>query len=180
MRLVNVVGGGDLGASINLREFVHICDLPEQDYEPEIYPGVKFKIEPDLPTILLFRTGKYHITGGKSIDEIFTTHNKLIELVESKLGITVNHDSTPDIRNLVYVVDYGRELELNQLAVALGLEDVEYNPEKHPSVHYSPEGGGHLMAFRTGKVILTGVSDPDHSHQIVDDFVSRLDSLFES
>lgn len=179
MDLVNVVGGGDLGASINFQDLMNSRDLPEQDYEPEIYPGFKFKLEEDKPTILLFASGKYHITGATSIDELQGTNRALKDFIESELGIEVNSVSSPDVRNLVYVINYGRELDLNELSIALGIEDVEYNPEKHPSLHYSPKKGGHLMVFRSGKIILTGVKSSDEAKNIVDHFTSRLDSLFD-
>lgn len=179
MDLVNVVGGGDLGTSINLHYFADTQELPSQSYEPEIYSGLKFKLHEDKPTILLFSSGKYHITGATSIDELHETHKSLKEFIESELSVELDEVTGPDVRNLVYVVDYGREVDLNGVSIALGLENIEYNPENHPSLHYTPEKGGHVMLFRTGKIILTGVKNANTAKTIIDQFTNQLDSLFD-
>jgi len=178
MDLVNVVGGADLGVSIDLHNLADTSDFPEQDYEPEIYPGFKFKLNENAPTILLFSSGMYHMTGAKSIDELQKTHDSLLDFIESEFNIELNEVQDPDVRNLVYVVDYGREVDLNRISVTLGLENVEHDPKIHPALHYNPENGGHIMLFRTGKIILTGVRSSDTAGTIIHQFTNQLDTLF--
>ena len=179
MRLVNVVGGGDLNIPINLHQFASKYNLPDLDYEPEIYSGVKFKLNEDGPTIMLFRTGTYHITGAKSINDLHATDEQLISFIRDNVGLGSEQPTGPEVRNLVYVQDYGQELDLNELSVGLGMENIEYDPDVHPSLHYNPKKGGHLMIFRTGKLIFTGVADTSEAHQIVNEFLEKLDSMFD-
>ena len=64
-----------------------------------------------------------------------------------------------EIQNFVFTATIGRELNLNALAIGLGLEHTEYEPEQFPGLVYRPLSGScTLLIFATGKIVITGVT----------------------
>ena len=61
----NVVVKGDLHIELDLEMLSVGIGLEKCEYNPEQFPGVIYRSERG-PTILIFRTGKYLITGAKS------------------------------------------------------------------------------------------------------------------
>ena len=69
IKLQNIVASADLGKSINL-ELVASLMGENAYYEPEIFPGLIFKMDQPKVVLLLFRSGKVVCTGGKSEEMI--------------------------------------------------------------------------------------------------------------
>jgi len=69
IKLQNIVASADLGKSINL-ELVASLMGENAYYEPEIFPGLIFKMDSPKVVLLLFRSGKVVCTGGKSEEMI--------------------------------------------------------------------------------------------------------------
>jgi len=61
------------------------------------------------------------------------------------------------IRNIVSSADLGERIDLNAVAVGIGLEDIEYEPEQFPDLVYCPEEREVVaLLFGTGKTVITG------------------------
>jgi transcription initiation factor TFIID TATA-box-binding protein len=64
--------------------------------------------------------------------------------------------------------DLGREVNLEALAVALGLEQTEYEPEQFPGLIYRPpQYEVTLLIFATGKIIIGGTTDREHAKSVI-------------
>ncbi len=176
--IVNAVGGGDLQEEVDLDELYQTISGDEVRYDPEYWPGLYIRFTSDSPAILVFRTGKYNIAGADSVEELLDVNEQFLTRLQ-ELDIGKNH-SEFEIRNLVFLGSYSRELNLDQIVVALGLENAEYEPEQFPGVLYKPDGvQGTFLIFRNGKVILTGAIRQDASNSAFEDLFSELDVLFE-
>ena len=176
--LVNAVGGGYLGFELDLDELCKSLEGNVIEYEPEVWPGLKIKSEPESPVVLVFRTGKYNIAGAKSIQELHNEKRVFIDKL-SEIGITDAKDGF-ELRNLVFLGRYEKELNLDTLIVALGLENTEYEPEQFPGALYKPpKYQGTFLVFRNGKIILTGAKEQEQAKEEFNDFFCLLDSLFE-
>lgn len=160
---VSAAGGGDLGVELRLETLYHDLEVPFKQYEPETFPGLYFQYNKDGPTLILFHTGKYNIAGGPSIERLYTDHHRLIETIENMLDTELESaKDTFEIRNIVYMNEYDTEFDLEQIALLLGLEHAEYEPEQFPGVLYKPPNENHLfLIYRTGTVILTGTTSRD-------------------
>jgi len=158
IKLVNAVGGGDLHIELDLGELFQSIGTPVSRYDPEHQPSLYVKFDEEGATVLIFRTGKYNIAGAESINELYSTHKALTtRLLNMSLPISKANESF-EVRNLVFVEDLGAELDLAELAIGLGMEYSEYEPEQFPGVHFKPpENEGVFLIFSTGKLILTGV-----------------------
>ena len=68
-KIQNIVGSCNLNFKIKLENF-QIDNSSFSCYEPEIFPGLIYKILNPKVTTLIFTTGKIVLTGGKEIFEI--------------------------------------------------------------------------------------------------------------
>lgn len=160
LKVVNIVGSGDLGVEIDLTQLVSDIAATSSTYTPEQFPGLQIKFEEDLPLCNLFTSGKYTVVGAKSCEKLLTTQNRLI----TELG---NLDILPDdftddefgVRNIVCTYDLKVELDLNSVTLELGLENVEYEPEQSPFIIYKPESEGMTITIpANGRIMITGTT----------------------
>lgn len=158
--LVNAVGGGDLGIEVDLERIKEDLQIFLSRYDPENYPALYMQFTEDSPKVSLFRTGSYHIAGAESVEEVWETRSEFLDTLE-ELGIPVaDLDDGFAIRNLICVANIEVDLDLNALAIGLGLEQVEYEPEQFPGLVYrSPDIVPVLLIFSSGKIVMTGSSE---------------------
>jgi transcription initiation factor TFIID TATA-box-binding protein len=95
-----------------------------------------------------------------------------------EVGVEVLPDPEIEIVNIVASADIGTELNLNQVAIALGLENIEYEPEQFPGLVYRlriPKVV--LLLFSTGKIICTGARNKADLYQAVSNLRTELTDL---
>jgi transcription initiation factor TFIID TATA-box-binding protein len=151
----NLVGTLDLNREFDLTALA--SDLSNADYHPEQYHSLIYSPDPESPvTMLLPSSGRMSITGANSKEELIDSTQKFIQSLR-KLGINITVSSEDIlIQNIVVNYDFGREFDLGTIAVALGLEDTEYEPEQFPGVIYRSKENPTILLFRTGKCVITG------------------------
>jgi transcription initiation factor TFIID TATA-box-binding protein len=161
VHVVNVVASGALDVELDLATVARELD-DVVDYDPEKYPGAYVRFDDDEPLITLYRTGKYIITGASSEAESERLRDEFLVLLERHGIVSSAEDAWFSIQNYVCMADIGRSLNLSALAIGLGLEVTEYEPEQFPGLVYRPRDHECvLLAFATGKVVVTGASDVD-------------------
>jgi transcription initiation factor TFIID TATA-box-binding protein len=176
--IVNAVGGGDLNQELDLQFLFDIISAKEIRYEPEHWPGLYIRLNEKSPAVMVFRTGKYNIAGAESIEKLNQSNEDFLSTIEN-VGIKFNNTGF-NVRNLVFIEKYERELDLNQLAVGLGLENTEYEPGQFPGLLYrTSQFTGTFLLFKNAKVILTGVKNVDESINQYDFLFSKLNDLFK-
>lgn len=177
--LVNVVGGGDIGVELDLQQLYQALEGEEVRYDPEYWSGLYLQYNADSPAVLIFRTGKYNMAGADSVQQLMEVNDRFISDLQ-KIGIS-EQESSFEVRNLVFLDQYDRELNLEKLVVALGLEDAEYEPEQFPGVQFQPPDIiGTFLIFRTGKVILTGAKSVEDATDAFSEFFELMDDIFAS
>ena len=178
VEIVNVVASGSLGVELDLNAIAQ--ELPQMiDYDPDKYPGAYFRFDESRPLITPYRTGKYIITGAGSKEEADTTRSEFLQLLESHSILSIVEDEWYRVQNYVCMADIGRSLNLSALAIGLGLEVTEYEPEQFPGMVYRPpEHECVLLIFGSGKVVMTGAPAIIAAEDAFSDFRERLDELF--
>lgn len=86
----------------------------------------------------------------------------------------------PDValQNIVYSGLLGTKMNLNSIAIGLGLEHVECESEQVPGLVYRLEDlDVVLLLFGSGKVVITGGKDPDDAHRALYAVRKELDTL---
>jgi transcription initiation factor TFIID TATA-box-binding protein len=176
--LVNAVGGGDLDVEINLHNAVDALEEFSPSYEPEVAPGLHFELPQSSVTVMVFRTGSYHLTGAKSRDELSTAHDELIDILESSLGLCIK-SSTIEVRNLVYSGELDREIDLAALSSELG-EGASYAPEVDPGLKLRlADHCGLFTLYRTGAYIYTGEKDEKKAAEAISDSISQIKLIMD-
>lgn len=160
IEVVNVVGSGALGVELELERLADDLGEPMARYNPEKYPGMYLRFDKDAPLITLYRTGKYIITGAGSEEESYSLRDRFLALLSDMKVVEQPEDEWFSIQNYVCTGELGEAQNLNALAIGLGLEKTEYEPEQFPGLIYRPDSGDCVvLIFATGKVVLTGAKE---------------------
>ncbi len=154
IKIENVVASATAGTTIDLHEVSMALD--EAEYEPEKFPGLIYRIKDPKTAILLFSTGKLVCTGAKSVEVVHEVVKRVLEKINT-IGVPVVDDPQITIQNIVATSDLKNDLNLNSIAISLGLERVEYEPEQSPGLVYRIEKPKVVaLLFSSGKVVCTG------------------------
>ena len=174
MKIENVVASTSLGEELDLQAIARV--LGGAEYEPEQFPGLIFRLKEPKTAILLFRSGKVVCTGAKSLENVKTA----IDLVAKQIaaaGIKVNPKPEITVQNIVATSDLGTQIDLNAVAISLGLGKVEYEPEQFPGLVYRiDEPKVVLLLFGSGKLVCTGARKPSDVDQAVEKITAELKS----
>ena len=133
IKIENVVASTSLGEQLDLQAIALALDGAE--YEPEQFPGLIYRLKEPKTATLLFRSGKVVCTGAKSLDEVKLAISKVSKQI-GRAGIEIKIEPKIEVQNIVASSDLGQEINLNAIAISLGLEKVEYEPEQFPGLVY--------------------------------------------
>ena len=90
---------------------------------------------------------------------------------------SIGLDSEPKItvQNIVASSDLGQKINLSVIAITLGLERVEYEPEQFPGLVYRlDEPKTVILLFSSGKLVCTGAKKPEDGEAAVDKISEEL------
>ncbi|HEY3419057.1 MAG TPA: TATA-box-binding protein [Methanomassiliicoccales archaeon] len=73
----NIVASADLGHSVNLTTVVISLGLDRVEYEPEVFPGMVYRLTDPKVVILLFGSGKLVCTGARKPQDVEDAVEKL-------------------------------------------------------------------------------------------------------
>lgn len=171
----NVVASTGIGQELDLESVA--MDLAGADYDPEQFPGLVYRTRDPKAAALIFRSGKIVCTGAQSIADVHESLRLVFDELRA-LDIPVEDDPEIVVQNIVTSADLGRTLNLNAIAIGLGLERVEYEPEQFPGLVYRLDDPDVVaLLFGSGKLVVTGGEQPDDAREAVDRIVSRLGEL---
>ena len=80
--VTNMVCSYDLGNKINLNKVVMSLLLESVEYEPEVFPGLVYRIPEPKVVALLFSSGKLILTGAKNMEDV----DKGLEYLKQKIS----------------------------------------------------------------------------------------------
>jgi transcription initiation factor TFIID TATA-box-binding protein len=161
-----------LGSELDLPTLAIALDGSE--YEPEQFPGLIYRLKDPKTATLLFRSGKIVCTGAKSLDQVKLAIDKVTTQLK-KAGIKLTIEPKIEVQNIVASSDLCQKINLNAIAITLGLERVEYEPEQFPGLVYrldSPKVV--LLLFGSGKLVCTGARKPSDVEEAVDKITAEL------
>jgi transcription initiation factor TFIID TATA-box-binding protein len=172
IKIENVVASTSLGEELDLQSIALALDGAE--YEPEQFPGLIYRLKEPKTATLLFRSGKVVCTGAKSLDDVKVAISKVAKQVESA-GIKITIEPVIEVQNIVASSDLEQEINLNAIAISLGLEKVEYEPEQFPGLVYRiDEPKVVVLLFGSGKLVCTGARKPTDVEEAVNKITEEL------
>lgn len=176
IRIENVVANAVIGSKFDLPWLE--SKLPGADYRKKRFPGLICRVENPRGCFLIFSTGKVVGTGFSSIEGLNSGVEQLTADLK-ELGIEVAKEPEFIVQNIVASGDLKTQfVDLDILAVNLGLENVEYEPESFPGLVYRlKELKMVLLLFSTGKVIITGGKNVQDCQRAMDALRHHLQSI---
>lgn len=175
IKIENVVASTGIGTKLDLNEVIRI--LEGADYNKERFPGVVYRTTSPKTAALIFGSGKIVCTGAKSIEDVSNGLTKVFEKLKA-MGIDIPKKPEITIQNIVASADLGTVLNLNAIAIGLGLENIEYEPEQFPGLVYRLSTPKVVMLlFGSGKLVVTGGKKPEDAEAAVEKIVEELDGL---
>lgn len=171
----NVVGSTATNQELDLEALAE--DLEGVSYDPDIFPGLVYRMEDPKASGLLFRSGKIVFTGARSVGELERAATLTFDVLR-ELGLEVPDDPDLTVQNIVTSGELGDSLNLSAIAVGLGLENIEYEPEQFPGLVYRLEEVGVVaLLFGSGKVVITGGTQPEDAELAIGGIQSELTDL---
>lgn len=175
IEIENVVASTGIDQELNLEQLGE--DLDSVKYNPEQFPGLVYRTQDPNAAALIFRSGKIVSTGANSKEAVHESLTIVFAALQ-ELGIPVTESPTIEIQNIVGSVDFGHQLNLNAIAIGLGLESVEYEPEQFPGLVYRlEEPSAVALLFGSGKAVITGAKRIEDITQTTEVVETRLTDL---
>jgi transcription initiation factor TFIID TATA-box-binding protein len=156
----NIVATSTIATRLDLINVLKALD-EGATYEPETFPGLVYHLKDPKTATLIFSSGKLVCTGAKSIAK---AHQAIGTVLDRLAGAGFEVDKRPVIvvQNIVATSDLHMNLNLNNLALTLGLDNVEYEPEQFPGLVYRiADPKVVVLIFSSGKIVLTGAKTED-------------------
>ncbi|MGA9141712.1 MAG: TATA-box-binding protein [Methanocella sp.] len=175
IKIENVVASTAIGHEID--DLTRVTLDMGGEYDPERFPGSVYRTQDPKTASLIFRSGKIVCTGSKKIEDVGKGLDKVFKKMNS-VGINVMPNPEIVVQNIVASVDLGSQLNLTAIAIGLGLENIEYEPEQFPGLVYrldSPKVV--VLMFGSGKLVVTGGKKPEDAEAAVDYIVKELEGL---
>jgi transcription initiation factor TFIID TATA-box-binding protein len=167
-----MVASANLGTELNLQALA--VSLDGADYEPERFPGLVYRIKDPKTATLLFHSGKIVCTGAKSLEQVKRAIDKVVVQIRMS-GISLDSEPETTVQNIVATSDLGKNINLSIIAITLGLERVEYEPEQFPGLVYRlDEPKVVMLLFSSGKVVCTGARTPQDVGAALDRITEEL------
>ncbi len=147
------------------------------DYKPEQFPGLVYRTIDPKTAVLIFNSGKIVCTGAKSIDDLNRGLQKFFNKLVS-VGIEIGEEPDITVQNIVTSADLNTVLNLNSIAIGLGFENIEYEPEQFPGLVYRIDKPKVVvLIFGSGKLVVTGGRKPQDAEDAVERIVPELQGL---
>ena len=169
MNIENVVASTYLGQELDLNRIEEALEGAE--YNPQQFPGLVYRLKEPKTATLIFRSGKVVCTGAKCREDVKVA----IDLEKADIKITI--EPKIEVQNIVASSDLEQEINLNTVAITLGLEKVEYEPEQFPGLVYRLDDPKVVvLLFGSGKMVCTGAKVPEDVTRAVDKIAAELRS----
>ena len=162
--IVNVVASTKLAEAFDLPKIE--VELEGTEYNKEKFPGLVYRVKAPKAAFLIFTTGKVVCTGSKNVENVRTVIITLAQTLKSIGFENINLEPEIHVQNVVASADLKTHLNLN--AIALGLENIEYEPEQFPGLVYRIKHPKVVvLIFGSGKLVITGGKSPEECEESV-------------
>lgn len=173
IQVENVVASTSLGQKFDLGLITVAMDKVE--YEPEQFPGLVYHLDEPKAAALIFGSGKIVCTGAKSIEEAKLAIERIIQKIK-EAGVEIKRKPEVIVQNVVATANLGVELNLD--AIAIGLDDTEYEPEQFPGLVYRMHDPKVvLLLFGSGKIVCTGAKSVEDAERATVNVSKKLKEI---
>ncbi|MDL0144531.1 TATA-box-binding protein [Halobacterium salinarum] len=179
--IVNIVGWvtyrQELDLSALAETFEQRDEINSVTYEPAENHWLQTRFAPDNTYVPFYRGGKCSIIGVQSAEQFEQMVKRVNTLMQELLEF--DYEPTAEITNIVATAELDSLPSLEAIAIELGLEQTEYEPEQFPALIYRG-GESVILVFASGKLVCTGLSDLDKISSAIDDIAEQIESSISS
>ncbi len=162
--IVNVVASTKLAEAFDLPKIE--ADLEGAVYNKKKFPGLVYRVKSPKAAFLIFTSGKIVCTGSKNIEDVRTVIITLAKTLKSIGFDKIDMEPEIHVQNIVASADLKTDLNLNAVALGLGLENIEYEPEQFPGLVYRiKQPKVVVLIFSSGKLVITGGKSPEECEE---------------
>ncbi|GCC11571.1 transcription factor [archaeon] len=173
VKIENVVASTSLGQKFDLGLIT--VSLDKVEYEPEQFPGLVYHLDEPKAAALIFGSGKIVCTGAKSIEQATLAIKRTIEKIKGA-GIDIKAEPEVVVQNVVATANLHAELNLD--AIAIALDNTEYEPEQFPGLVYRmSKPKVVLLLFGSGKMVCTGAKSVNDAEMATENVKKTLQEL---
>lgn len=177
-KVVNVVGTIDFQRPIDLDPLAETLARRKEairvDYDPSELHLIHSWLFEDEIYVAFYKNGTCSITGANSLDDFYDFSDDVCDIVEQILDFET--DPIVAVSNVVATAELDSLPPLDALAVGLGLERTEYEPEQFPALIYRGNETVFLI-FANGKLVCTGLTDPERISSAIEDVITEVENL---
>ncbi|MDO9516728.1 MAG: TATA-box-binding protein [Methanosarcinaceae archaeon] len=175
IKIENVVASTKLAEEFDLIKIE--SEFEGAEYNKQKFPGLVYRVTEPKAAFLIFTSGKVVCTGAKNVADVHTVIGNLGKKLNG-IGQETLDDPEITVQNIVASADLHAVLNLNAIAIGLGLENIEYEPEQFPGLVYRiAEPKVVVLIFSSGKLVVTGGKSPSDCDQGVEVVRQQLDSM---
>ncbi len=175
IKIENVVASTQIGENIDLNKIS--TEIKDSEYKPKQFPGLVLRTKEPKAAALVFRSGKVVCTGSKSVEDARRAVKQIVKMLR-EIDIPVIDEPDVKVQNIVASADLGVDLNLNAIAIGLGLENIEYEPEQFPGLVYRLDDPRVVvLIFGSGKMVVTGGKSPEDARKAVERISEELRTL---
>lgn len=175
IKIENVVASTQIGENIDLNKISR--EIKDSEYKPKQFPGLVLRTKEPKAAALVFRSGKVVCTGSKSVEDARRAVKQIVNMLR-EIDIPVIDEPDVKVQNIVASADLGVDLNLNAIAIGLGLENIEYEPEQFPGLVYRLDDPRVVvLIFGSGKMVVTGGKSPEDARKAVERISEELRTL---
>jgi len=176
--VVNVVG------TINFQQRIALSPLADSlaerdevnrvDYDPsELHLIHTWFFEDDI-YVAFYKNGTCAVTGADSFEKFYEVSEAVGDIVEDIVDLEMETVVNPS--NVVSTAEIENIPSLEAIAIGLGLERTEYEPEQFPALIYRGEDAV-LLIFSSGKMVCTGLTDLGKISSAIDEISEQIEAL---
>jgi len=174
IKIENVVASTKLAEEFDLVKIE--AEFEGAEYNKQKFPGLVYRVTDPKAAFLVFTSGKV-CTGAKNVADVHTVIGNMAKKLNG-IGIETLADPEITVQNIVASADLKAVLNLNAIAIGLGLENIEYEPEQFPGLVYRiDEPKVVVLIFSSGKLVVTGGKSPENCEEGVEVVRQQLDNM---
>jgi len=172
----NVVASATFKQTIDLAAIVRF--FPSVEYQPEVFPGLAFKLKRPKTCTLIFNSGRMVCTGAKSTSLARKAIMKVARELK-KAGINITGKPEIKIQNIVASVDLGGvSVDIAGL-YETGREfrgSILYEPEQFPGLIYRMKSPKVVfLVFSTGRLVCVGAKREEEVYEAAEKLMATLE-----
>jgi len=177
-KIANVVGMITYHQELDLQELAETFSTRDEissvTYEPGENHWLQTRFEPDASYVAVYRSGRCSVAGADSIEHFEDVSQRMTAVMRDLLEF--DYEPETEVSNIVATSELDLNMSLELLAVHLGMESVEYEPEQFPALLFRSTDHT-ILLFSSGKLVCTGLADIEKVSDAIEEMNTRIQSV---